>query len=341
MNKRMTTLLASAALAVLAYAPSAMADTVLKVSNWLPPSHPIVKDMLIPWGKQIEESTKGRVKVEILPSPLGPPPAQFDIAKDGLADVSFSVHGYTPGRFTLTEIAELPFLSDKSEALSVAYWRITEQMLAKSNEHAGVKLLSVFTHGPGHIFNTKKPIRSLDDLKGMKMRVGGGIVNTIAKELDFVPVMQPSSKAYEILSTGVADGILFPHESVPFFKLEKVLKFGTLVPRGLYNTSFFLVMNQGKWDGLSAEDKDAVSKASGEAFARMSGKAWDAADKAGMDAMKAAGIQFETISPTFMTTVANKLSGLESEWIAKAKVKGVDGDAALKALRAEIGKETK
>jgi TRAP-type C4-dicarboxylate transport system substrate-binding protein len=341
MNRRMTTLLASAALAILAYAPAAMADTVLKVSNWLPPSHPIVKDMLTPWGKQIEEATKGRVKIEILPSPLGPPPAQFDIAKDGLADVAFSVHGYTPGRFTLTEIAELPFLSDKAEALSVAYWRVTDQMLAKADEHKGVKLLSVFTHGPGHIFNTKKPIKNLDDLKGMKMRVGGGIVNTIAKELDFVPVMQPSSKAYEILSAGVADGILFPHESVPFFKLEKVLKNGTLVPRGLYNTSFFLIMNQAKWDGLAAEDKAAITAASGEAFARLSGKAWDAADKAGLDAMKAAGIQFETMSPGFMTTVANKLSGLEMDWYGKAKAKGVDGEAALKMLRAEIGKEMK
>lgn len=342
MKIKQVALFAGVALAALAAMPAqAQQTTVLKFSSWLPPMHPIMQGMVVPWGKQIDEVTKGRVKLEIMPSSLGPPQAQFDIAKDGLADVAVSVHGYTPGRFTLTDVVELPFLGDKAEPISVAYWRVHQAMLTKADEHKGVKMVAVFSHGPGHILNIKKPIRSLDDMNGLKFRVGGGMVNTIAKELGVVPVLQPATKAYEILSTGVADGLLFPTESVAFFKLDKLIKYATIVPKGLYNTSFFIVMNQAKWDALSADDKKAIEPTMHEAWARMAGKAWDAADLAGHEAMKAAGIQSEPMSADFQKAVAAKLTGVEKEFIEKAKAKGVDGAAAIAMLKAEIAKETK
>lgn len=314
-----------------------MAET-LRVASWLPPAHPIVKDMMEPWGKQVEEATKGRVKVEILKAPLGAPPAHFDIVKDGIADVSFGVHGYTPGRFVLTEIAELPFLADTSEALSVAYWRVYDKMLAGAKEHDGVKVISIFTHGPGHIFNSKKPVTKVADLDGMKIRVGGGIVNDIAKQLGVVPIQAPSSKAYEILSNGVADGILFPDESVPFFKIERALKYQTHVPKGLYNTSFYVIMNQAKWDSLSKEDRAAIDAVSGEAFARMAGKAWDAADAKGHDAIKAAGIEISEFSAEALAELKGKVAFAEKQFLEKAASRKVDGAAALAMLKAEVAK---
>lgn len=126
----------------------ASAETTLRVSNWLPPSHPIVRDILTPWGEQVKAATDGRVTVEIMTSPIGKPPAQFDLIRSGAADVGYGVHGYTPGRFKLTPIVEGPFLSDSAEALSVGYWRVQEAMLDAADEHNGVKLLTVFTHGP-------------------------------------------------------------------------------------------------------------------------------------------------------------------------------------------------
>lgn len=329
----------AAAAAIAINVPQAHAQTVLRAANWLPPTHPIVKDMLEPWAKQVATVTQGRVTVDILKAPLGKPDAHFDIVKDGIADVAFSAHGYTPGRFLLPQMAEMPFLGTSSEAMSVAYWRVYNSHLVKADEHRGVKLLSLFVHGPGHIYTSAKQIRTIEDLKGLKVRIGGQVANDIARSLDMVPIQAPSSKSYELLSNGVADGILFPHESVPFFKLEKALKFATVIPEGLYNTSFFLVMNDGKFKSLSKEDQDAVMKVSGEAFARMSGQAWDKADAAGIEAVKASGIVVETIQPTLLSDIAQRIKAVESAWAAKVKAeRNVDGAAALAAFRSEIGK---
>lgn len=320
----------------LGLATGAQAETTLRVSNWLPPSHPIVRDILTPWGQQVEQATQGRVKVEIMAAPIGKPPAQFDLIKSGAADVGYGVHGYTPGRFKLTPVAELPFLSDTAEALSVAYWKLHESTLAKANEHDGVHLLTVFTHGPGMIYTSKRAVTAIADTAGLKMRIGGGVVAEIAKRLGMVGVQAPSPQVYEILSNGVADGILFPAESVPFFKIDSVIRHGTAVPGGLYNTSFFVVMNQATWDGLSAEDRKAIDGASGEAMARLAGKAWDAADAAGLKAMKDKGVAFVTADKAFADALGATLAGVEDGFLAAAKDAGIDGEAAIGTLKADI-----
>jgi len=314
----------------------ALAQTTLRVANWLPPVHPIVADMVVPWAKAVEVATEGRVTVEIMEASLGKPPAHFDIARDGIADVTFGVHGYTPGRFVLTQIAELPFLGASAEALSVAYWRTHEAMLAGADEHQGVKLLGLFTHGPGHIFNAQREILSLKDAAGLKMRVGGGIVNEVAQQLGVVPVQAPSTQTYDLLFAGVADGILFPAESVPFFKLDEVLGWGTLIPQGLYNTSFFLMMNQDTWESLPAEDQDAIMAISGESFARLAGRAWDAADARGMEAMKEAGMILTTADEALLADIHEAVAPVEADWIQRAGERGVDAAAALEMLRAEV-----
>ncbi|MHC5655547.1 TRAP transporter substrate-binding protein [Stappia sp. ICDLI1TA098] len=325
-----------AGVAALGLATSASAETTLRVSNWLPPSHPIVKDILAPWGEQVAEATNGRVKVEIMASPIGKPPAQFDLIRSGVADVGYSVHGYTPGRFKLTPLVEGPFLSDSAEALSVAYWRVQEAMLSKANEHDGVKLLTVFTHGPGMIYTTKKEVASLDDLSGLKMRIGGGIVSEVASRLGMIGVQAPSPQVYEILSNGVADGILFPAESVPFFRIDEVIRHGISVPGGLYNTSFFVIMNRDSWNRLSDEDKAAIDKVSGEAMARLAGKAWDAADAAGTKTMLDKGVTLAAADDAMTAAIVEKLEGINDGFLAAAKAAGIDGKAALDMLRAEV-----
>ncbi|MCF3935553.1 TRAP transporter substrate-binding protein [Acuticoccus sp. M5D2P5] len=314
-------------------ASQALADTTLTVSNWLPPSHPIVRDIVIPWGEAVSEATDGRVTVEVMAAPIGKPPAQYDLVRDGAADIGFGVHGYTPNRFALTTIAELPFLGDSSEALSVAYQEVYDAYLAPAGEHEGVKLLAVWTHGPGEIYMVNSQVTSLADLSGKKMRVGGGLANIVAERLGIVPVSAPSPQVYEILSNGVADGILFPPESVPFFKIDKVVKHATEVPGGLYNTSFFMIMNEETWNGLSEEDRTAIDELSGVALARRAGQAWDAADAAGRETMNAEGMETITASEAFMGEIEGALDGVDSVFLDAAAQKGIDGEAALKALR--------
>ena len=144
MNKIIATIIGLSAASMLMISV-ASAKTTLRLSNWIPPKHPIAADMIFPWAKKVEKASNGRIKVNILKKALGKPPAAFDLAKDGIADISWGVHGYTPGRFAVTQLVELPFLGDDAEALSVAYWRVHQKYLAAANEHSGVKLLGLMT----------------------------------------------------------------------------------------------------------------------------------------------------------------------------------------------------
>ncbi|WP_158964976.1 TRAP transporter substrate-binding protein [Chachezhania sediminis] len=329
--------LAAGAIALAAFALPASAQTVLRVSNWLPPSHPIVKDIVLPWAAAVEEATDGRVTVQMLDAPLGPPPAHFDLAATGAADVTFGVNGYTPGRFSLNQIAELPFLTPSSEALSVAYWRVYEKMLAEKDEYKGVKVLAVWGHGPGMLFTTGAEVSPLSKLDGLKVRVAGKLTSMLAEQMKMVSVQAPSPKTYEVLSGGVADAIYFPYESVPFFKLDSLLTKALRAEGGLYNVSFFMVMNQAKFDGLSDEDKAAIDGVSGEALVRIAGKAWDAADATGHDILEST-VAFHDASEAEMEELVAMSQPLYDAVAADYAAKGVDFDAALEMLKAETAK---
>lgn len=320
---------------------SGHAQTVLNVNAWVPPSHLLVADITMPLCKDMEQATQGRVKCNLLPKAVVAPPQTLDAVKDGLADLSFIVHGYTPGRFALTDVAEFPFLGDTSEAVSVAYQHIHDKVLAKHDEHKGVHVLGVFTHGPGQIYNTKRPVTSLKDLEGLKIRVGGGLVNEVAKALGTVPMLKPAPESYELLSQGVADGLFFPKESPISFKLIPLIKHVTFVPGGLYNVSFALVMNPAKWNQISEADRAAINKLSGEALAHRAGKAWDATDAKGEKAVRDANIPVVIANEQFIGEIKAKTAGLEQAWFDKAKAKGVDGAETLAALRRDIAASAK
>lgn len=328
--------IANASIMLLAMGVSASAqETVLRMSNWLPQSHPIVKDMMIPWAEKLEEATGGRVTVQILDAPLGPPPAHFDLAANGVADLTFGVHSYTPGRFALTEIAELPFLADTAEGLSVAFQRLYESDLAAADEHRGTKVLGVFAHGPGLLFTTGHAVTPIAGLSGQKVRVAGNITNQLAEGMGMVSVQAPSPATYEVLSGGVADAIFFPVESIPFFRLESLVDTALRAPGGLYNVSFFFVMNQAKYDSLSAEDQAAIDEISGEAFARMAGQAWDAADAAGMDVIGET-VTFHDATEEEVAELREAAQPIFDGVAANYASRDVDFEATLEKLQAEI-----
>lgn len=317
---------------------TAQAETVLTASSWVPPGHPLTANILKGWTNAVEKATNGRVKFNVLPKAPVAPPQTFDAVKDGVVDVSFTVHGYTPGRFVLTKMTEFGFLGDSAESISVAYERMYKKHLAKFDEHKGVKVISVFAHGPGQMYSVKTPIKSLADLSGMKVRVGGGVVNDVTTALGANPLLKPASESFQILNSGVADGIFFPGESIAGFKLTSVIRHATIVPGGLYNTSFAMMINPAKFNALPKDDQVAIEKVSGEYFARLAGNAWDAADDAGVKAMKAAGIDVQTASPAFVADLKAKTDPIEAKWYAEIKGMGLDGAALMKEFREEIRK---
>jgi TRAP-type C4-dicarboxylate transport system substrate-binding protein len=325
-----------AALGLLAL--SAQAQVVFTASSWVPPTH-VLSETQKEWCSLLEKKTAGKARCNILPRGVAAGPATFDAVRNGLADLSFTVHGYTPGRFVTTQIAEFPFLGNHAEPVSVALQRIYARTPAMAEEHKGVKVLAVFSHGPGIVFNTKRPVTKVEELAGLKWRVGGGVVNEIGKALGMNVTLKPSTENYELLSSGVMDGTLFPAESVVAFKIDKVVRYGTTFPGGLYNTSFVFMMNQAKYDSLPADVKKVVDELSGEFAARLFGLGWDKVDRLALAYLQANGVQMTQADAAFVKAVTEKTAPLIDNWAKAAEAKGMkDPKKALAGLRAEIAK---
>jgi len=317
-------------------APIASAQTTLTMSSWVGPSHLLTKDILVVWAASVEKATNGRVKLQMLPKHPSAAPGTFDSVRDGLVDVSYVTASYTPARHPLPLLAELPGAGTTGEINSVAYSRIHWKYLNQANEYKGVKLLGVWTHGPGQMFTVKKQVTSVADLAGMKIRSGGGISEAAAKALGASPLVKPAPESYELLSSGVADGTFFPSESIKSFNLDKIVKYATYFPGGFYSSSFGFFMNQEKWDKLPKQDQDAILAVSGEVLARLAGKAWDAADKAAFDAMKTANVEVIEASPAFVADVKKRTEPLAQDWIKSANAKGVDGAKVYAEFHEEL-----
>ena len=317
------------------------AQTVFTVSSWLAPTHTASLAQK-EWCDLLEKNTAGKMKCNFLPRGVTAAPGTYDAIKNGLADISYTVHGYTPGRFVYTQMAELPFLGNTSEPVAVAFNRVASKHPEFAAEHQGVKVLGFFTHGPGIVFNTKRPIAKVEDLSGLKFRVGGGMVNEISKTLGMNVTLKPAPDSYELLSGGVMDGTLFPAESTESFKIDKIIRHATTFPGGLYNTSFVAIMNQARYDKLSADEKKAIDAISGEHYARMFGRAWDKVDLRATALMQANGVHITRADAKFVADVKSKTSGLEAKWVSDAQAAGLkDAAKVLAEFRAEIAKQEK
>ncbi len=328
----------SIAAAAVLFASQAGAQTVLTVSSWVPPTHGLSMAQK-EWCDLLEKNTTGKMKCNILPRAVSAPPGTMDAVKSGLADVSFTVHGYTPGRFVATQMAEFPFLGEKSETISVAFNRVASRHAEFAAEHQrqGVKVLAYFTHGPGIVFNTKRAIVRVEDLAGMKFRVGGGMVNEVSKALNMNVTLKPATDSYELLSSGVMDGTLFPAESTDSFKIDKIIKHATTFPGGLYNTSFVFMINPAKYDKLTADEKKAVDAISGDTVARMFGKSWDRVDAAALQSMQKNGVVVTKANAALISEVTVRVNKLERDWAAAAEAKGLkNAGSVLSEFRSEI-----
>ena len=327
-----------AAAAVFALAGAAQAQTVtLKYSNWLPPGQAMRVEVVEPWIADVEKATQGRVKIETLPKVVATVPAQFDVARDGQADLVIFIPGYTPGRFDIQELVELPFMSDNSERYAPVADRFYRKHLASFNELKGVVPLSFFVVSPGQVFNNKHPVRTAADFKGLKLRSPQPGATQALTMMGAVPVSKPVSEAYELLSSGVLDGTLLPPESVVSFKLADSLPYVTLVPGALYNTVLVLGINEDKWNAIKPEDRAAIMKLSGDVFAKSVGHTYSKGDQAALELMKKSGKTVETITPASLAEMKVLLKPIEAGWIEKARKKGVaQPEKLLEQLRADL-----
>ncbi|BBB26793.1 TRAP transporter substrate-binding protein [Amphritea japonica] len=321
-------------------AGQATAETTLRVASWLPPTHPQNAVVWPTWSKWVEEATEGRVKVAVEYG-MGHPKTMFEIVEDGVADASFSYHGYVPGRFKLTQVVEQPLLGVNAEAASVAHWKIHQKYFTQANEHEGLEVIGLFTHGPGQI-HLADPVSSLADLKGKKIRLGGGIQGEIGHRMGVTAVGAPAPKVYEMMQQGVIDGVFIPMGEQKSLRLKEVAKNVIALPGGMYLGSFSMFMNPDFLADLDPKDREAILNVSGEKLSAMAGKAWDAGDAEGLAAAQEAGVNITMVKDgdALSTEFANLAKGMDENFYAAAADRKVDGKAALSELR-EIARSYK
>ncbi|WP_369922320.1 TRAP transporter substrate-binding protein [Marinomonas polaris] len=312
---------------------AAAAETTLRIATWLPPTNPQNATVWPTWKKWVEEATEGRVEV-VVENYTGHPKTIYDAVEDGIYDVGFSVEAYLPGRFKLSGVAEIPGEITDAETGSVALWRTYKDYFEPADEYNGFQLLGLFVHGPGQL-HTKFPVNSLDDLKGKKMRVGGGLINDLAERLEVTPVSAPSPKSYEMMQQGVVDGTFLPAQEQRFFRLSEVSSDLTLFPKGLYTTAFSIVMNQDVFESLSKKDQEAIMSVSGERLSQLAGAAWGKADDDGILEAKEKGVNVIFLSESDQRVKdLNKLSeGIDQLWVDSVSDRGIDAKAALADFR--------
>ena len=331
--------LAAAALLSAALATPSHAQTTLTYSSWVPPTHHLTV-WQANWAAQVEKATGGRVKFQSLPKAPAAPPGTFDAVREGLVDLSYVTASYTPARHLLPLMAELPGMADTAEVNSVAFSRIHWQHFQKYGEYKGVHLLAVWTHGPGQMF-TKRSVNGINDVKGLKIRTGGGIAEAVANAIGASAFVKPAPESYELLNSGVADGVFFPFESIASFKLDTVLQQATVFPGGMYSSAFGFFMNEEKWNKLAKQDQAIIDKLSYEYAARSNGQSWDAADQKGIDALKKASVKIAQADPSFVAEVRKRSQPIIDDWIKKAGEKyKFDARAVLEEFRGEIKKVT-
>jgi TRAP-type C4-dicarboxylate transport system substrate-binding protein len=314
----------------------------LRLHQMLPPQATIPAKALIPWAQKVEAESGGRIKVQLFHAMAlgGAPPQLFDQARDGVADITWTVLGYTPGRFNKAEVFELPFLSGSAEQSSQAFQEYVEKFAA--DEFRSVKLLAVHTHGPG-LFHTKTPVTGLESLRGMKVRGGSRIINNMLTKLGATPVGMPVPAVTEALSKGVIDGTTIPWEVTPALKVSELVKNHTTFAgdRGLYTQTFAFSMNRAAYDKLPADLKTVIDNNSGIATAAMFGRAMDEGDKAGRAIAEKAGNNIVTLDAAETQRWRRTAATVETDWIAEVKAKNIDGAKLAAEARALIAKYSK
>jgi len=314
--------------AILFLHPSAFGQTktiALSYSNFFPPAH---KHSIysVEWAKEIEKRTNGRIKITVhTGGTLTPADKCYDGVVKGISDIGFSVLAYTRGRFPLSEAADLPLGSRSGYASTKLINDFYNQF--KPKEFDDVKVMYFHGHGPA-LYHTKKAVRKLEDLKGMKIRCTG-LATRIVTLLGGTPVAMPMPETYDSLSRGIVEGTLNPQEALQGFKFGEVVKFTTESYGTANSSGFFIVMNKDKWNALPAEIQKTIEQVN-EEWIEKTGRLWDEIDKAGRDFTLKLGNEIIPLSKEENERWAKAIKPVLDEYVTNMKTKSLPGEEALK-----------
>lgn len=316
------------------------AEVTLRLHHFLPPKSNVHTRLLDPWAKKVGELSGGKAAIEIFPAMQlgGKPPELYEQAKDGVADIIWTLPGYTAGRFPRTEVFELPFIASPRGIVNAkASQEYAEAHLGE--ETKGVKLLAFWSHDHG-VIHCRDKIETLADLVGKKLRFPTRLAGEALKAVGVAAIGMPVPQVPESLAQGVLDGAVVPWEVVPAVKLHELVKFHTEIPGSptFYTASFFLVMNQAKYDGLPEDVRKVIDETTGMTFATEAGNVWD---RAGADVRKMVqdkGNTILTLSEADKAAWMKASEPVTASWIAEMQGKGIDATALIDSAKSLLAK---
>ena len=308
----------------------------LKLSHWVPPSHPLQK-ALEEWGASVEKDSGGTIKYKVYPAQqLGKAFDHYDMARDGIADLTYINPGYQPGRFPIIGAGELPFLMTNAkggtQALDAWYRKYADK------EMKDVKFCLAIVHDPGAFHSRSKKIVVPGDIKGMKVRPAHATMATFVTMLGGTNVQAAAPEVRDILEKGVADAVTFPWGSVPLFGIDKVTKYHLDMP--LYVTTFAFVFNKAKYNEMSATQKKVIDNHCTPQWALKVAAPWADFEHAGIAKIKAeAGHEVYEPSAAQVAEWKKAAEPLEKTWADNVRKTGGDPDAIMKELKAQLAKD--
>jgi TRAP-type transport system periplasmic protein len=346
MIQRRTLLKSGAAVALGAPALTGQAQqtVTLKFHTFMSPQSNVWLSMHKPWMEKIEKESGGRIKFEGYPAmQLGGTPVQlYDQAKDGVVDVVWTLPGNTAGRFPRVEVFELPFMMSNAEATSKAFWEYVQTVAA--DEFKDTQVIALQVHGPGVIHTVDKPVKSIADMRGLKLRAPTRQVTKLMGVLGATPVGMPLPQIPDALSKGTITGCVIPWEVVPSVKVNELTKFhAEFDPAGgaLYTTTFVTAMNKTKYNSLPPDLKKVIDNNSGMAASAQWGKIQQGNDVPGRKSASDRGNTIYTVSAAEAQEFRRKSRTVEVEWVEDMNKKGFDGKKLLDTARSLIEKHSK
>jgi TRAP-type C4-dicarboxylate transport system substrate-binding protein len=314
---------AGAALPAAPWVARAAEPVTLRVSHFLPPTSTAQRQLIEPWAKAVTDGSGGRLKVEIYPAMQmgGKPPQLFDQVRTGVADVVWTLPGYTPGRFPKTEVFELPFMVPDAETGSKALWAYAEKHLLDS-EYAEVHPLALHVHAPGTLHMREDAVTTAADLRGQRIRLPSKPIGEALAALGAAPVGMPVPDTYEALSRGVVSGALLPWEVVGPLRINELTTHH--LESDLYTATFLFAMNKARYEGLPADLRAVIDAASGAALVAAAGRAWDTAEAPARQAAVDAGHTVVRLDAAERTAWLEATRPVIDRWTER-----VEGGAAL------------
>ena len=328
------------ALFVTAWPVSASAQPIeLSLSHLFPEVSWFHQNAVVPWKNMVEQKSKGRLKINIYPSgALAKTGTMYDAVKAGTVDIALDPGPYYIGRFPMSEATQLPLLGAQSSwAASRAWMDLYYTFPELRKEYADVHLLWLFSQGPAQLM-TRKPVRKLEDMKGLIVRAPGGMGDYI-KALGGSPVDIPAPESYLALSKGTIDATVFPGEAIRTFKLYEATKYVNM--SNLAVQWFWAAMNKDKYNSLPKDLQKVMDECSGTVGADIVGKAWNDADKAGFELGKQKGMELIYLSPEEQKRWKQHVAPVTEKWIKTMEAKGYPAKKFVDEAKKSIEKYNK